>query len=147
MDVAYLSALSALAGSAVGGLATGVTTWIGLRSQAMAGRLTMQLSRRQDLYRDFILAASKTYGDALVSNEPAVQELVALYATIARMRVLCAAETVAHAEQVMVAINDTYFAPNKTARELRDLARDGGIDPLRAFSEAARAELNGMVPL
>jgi hypothetical protein len=37
---------------------------------------------------------------------------------------------------------DTYFAPNKTMRELRDLIKSGtGIDPLKDFSDAAREEL------
>jgi hypothetical protein len=45
------------------------------------------MARRDDLYKEFILAASKAYGEAIVSNEPNVQELVALYAMISRMRV------------------------------------------------------------
>jgi hypothetical protein len=53
MDVAYMSALSALAGSAIGGLTSGVTTWLNQRSLARAGQLAHELSRRQELYRDF----------------------------------------------------------------------------------------------
>jgi hypothetical protein len=142
MDVAYITALSALAGSVVGGLTTGITTWLSLRSQARAGLLTVELHRRQDLFRDFIVAASKTYGDALVNSEPQIHELVGLYAMVSRMRILCSPETVASADQVMRVTIDTYFAPNKTVRELRDLIQTGAaIDPLKDFSEAARQEL------
>jgi hypothetical protein len=35
MDIAYLTALSALAGSVFGGLTTGTTTWLSIRSQAL----------------------------------------------------------------------------------------------------------------
>ncbi len=80
MNVAYLSALSALAGSVVGGLTTGITTWLGLRAQARAGQLAREMSRRDDLYKDFVVAASKAYGEAILSNEPQIQEPVALYA-------------------------------------------------------------------
>ena len=80
MDIAYISALSALAGSVVGGLTSGVTTWLGLRAQARAGQLAHNKSQREDLYRDFIVAASQAYGNAVVSNEPQIQKLVALYA-------------------------------------------------------------------
>ena len=59
MDVAYISGLSALAGSVIGGLTSGVTTWLNQRSLARAGQLAHELSRRQDLYKDFIVAASK----------------------------------------------------------------------------------------
>jgi hypothetical protein len=143
-DAAYLSALSALAGSVVGGLTSGLTTWLSLRNQARTGQLVHEMSRRDDLYRDFIVAASKAYGDAMLSNEPQMQDLVALYAMISRMRVLSQARTVACAQKVVEATVDTYFAPNKTIRELRELMKSGaGIDPLKEFSEAAREELLG----
>jgi len=142
LDVAYITALSALAGSMVGGLTTGITTWMSLRSQARAGLLTTELVRREDLFRDFIGAASRTYGEALVKTEPQIQEIVALWAMISRMRVLCSPKTAATAEKVMFLILDTYFAPIKTARELRDLMKSGeGIDPLKDFSAVAREEL------
>jgi hypothetical protein len=142
MNVAYLSALSAIAGSVVGGLTSGFTTWMSLRSQGRAGQLAREMSRRDDLYKDFIVAASKAYGEALMSNEPQVQELVALYATISRMRVMSLPRTIACAEKVVQTTIDTYFAPNKTIRELNELVKSGaGIDPLKDFSEAAREEL------
>jgi hypothetical protein len=141
-DAAYLSALSALAGSLVGGLTLGFTTWLSVRNQARSGRLAHELSQREDLYKDFIVAASKTYGDAMLTNEPHMQDLVALYSMISRMRVLASAQTVACAQKVVEATVDTYFAPNKTVRELRELVKSGaGIDPLKDFSEAAREEL------
>jgi hypothetical protein len=142
MDVAYISALSALAGSAVGGFTSTATTWLTQRAQARAGQLAHEFARREDLYRDFIMAASKTYGDALVSSEPQLPELVALYAMISRMRVLSTPRTVACADKIMLAIIDTYFSPNHSVRELRDLIKSGaGIDPLKDFSEAAREEV------
>lgn len=145
MDLAYVSALSALAGSVVGGLSTGATTWLSYRAQARAGRLAYDLSRRQDLFRDFIVAASKLYTNALVSSEPKLEELVELYSMISRMRILCSPETVARADKIMVATVDTFFAPNKTLRDLRELIKSGsGIDPLKEFSEAAREELRAL---
>ena len=65
----------------------------------------------------FHLAASKVYGDAVVSNEPQVPELLALYAMISRMRVLSSPRTVGCADKIMLATIETYFAPNKTIRE------------------------------
>ena len=142
MDVAYISALSALAGSAVGGFTSTATTWLTQRAQTRAALLAHEFTRREDLYRDFIIAASKTYGDALVSSEPQLPDLVALYAMISRMRVLSRPRTVACADKIMLTIIDTYFSPNHSVRELRDLIKAGaGIDPLKDFSEAAREEV------
>jgi hypothetical protein len=142
MDVAYISALSALAGSVVGGLTSTGTTWLTQRAQARSGRLAHEMARREDLYRDFITAASKAYGDALVSSEPKLPDLVDLYSMISRMRVMSAPRTIASADKIMLAIIDTYFSPNHSVHELGDLIKAGaGIDPLREFSEAAREDL------
>jgi hypothetical protein len=144
MDVAYVSALSALAGSVVGGLTSGFTTWLSQRAQAKAGQLALNLSRREELFKDFIIAASKAYGEAIVSNEPQLQEIISLYAMISRMRVLCLPPTVACADQIMVTTIGKYFEPNRTIRDLHELMKSGTeMDPLREFSEAAREELGG----
>jgi hypothetical protein len=106
------------------------------------------MSRRDDLYKDFIVAASKAYGDAILSNEPQVQERVALSALISRMRVVSLPRTVACAEKILDATIGTYFAPNQTIRELHELMKSGaGIDPLKDFSEAAREELQAFTSL
>jgi hypothetical protein len=142
MDTAYISAISALAGSVIGGLTTGFTTLISQRSQARAGMIAHDLARREDLVRDFIIAASKTYGDAIINSEPKMPELVDLYAMISRMRVLGMAKTTECADGLMRSIIETYYAPNRTIADLRQLTMTGkGIDPLKDFAEAAREEL------
>lgn len=147
MDVAYLSALAALAGSLVGGLTTGLSTWTSQRAQTRTALLAHNISHREDLFREFITAASKTYGQAIVSNEPQLPDLVSLYGMISRMRILCSARTVASAESVMLTTLDTFFKPNRTIQELHDTMRAAqGIDPLQEFSEAARDELRALAP-
>jgi hypothetical protein len=142
MDLAYVSALSALAGSVIGSVTSTSMTWLTQRAQARSGQLAHEFTRREELYRDFIVAASKTYGDALVSSEPKLPELIALYSLISRMRVLSRPRTVASADKVMLTIIDAYFTPNRSLRELRDLIKGGaGIDPLKDFSEAVREEV------
>ena len=148
MDAAYLSALSALAGSVVGGLTTGIGGWLNQRTQARAGQRAHDILRRQDLYKDFIVAASTAYGKALLSDEPQIEDLVALYAMISRMRVISSARTVECADKVMHKTIATYFAPNKTIREINELVTSGvGIDPLKEFSEVTREELQTLPSL
>ncbi len=148
MDMAYVSALSALAGSMIGGLTSGITGWLNQRSLARAGQLARELMRRQELYAEFIVAASKTYGEALVTNEPKVEELIALYAMISRMRVMSSPNIVARAERALLETTDTYFEPNLTVPELRELIRNGtGVDPLKNFAEAVRQESEQFAPV
>jgi hypothetical protein len=114
MDVAYVSAFAALTGSVVGGLMSGIATWLAQRSQVQAGYRAHQISLREDLFRAFIAAASKAYGQALMSNRPELQELVGMYSLVNTMQVLYFPRTIACAEQVVNATIETYFQPNKT---------------------------------
>jgi len=144
MDTAFVSALSALAGTALGGLTSGLTTMLNTRVQARAEQITHGMARREDLVRDFIIEAAKTYGDAVVSNEPKTQEIVNLYAMVSRMRVLSMPRSAACADRVMRRILDTYFQPNRTLRDLDSEMKDGAsgsIDVLREFGEVAREEM------
>jgi hypothetical protein len=140
MDVAYISALSALGGSIVGGLTSSITTWISQRSQARAVRLDHHRLRLEDLFRDFICAASEAYGDATESNDPKIQDLVVLYGMISRMRVLSTPKTVSCAEKIVNMIVRCYSLPNKPMVDILS-TNNGEIDPLREFAEAAREEL------
>ena len=119
-----------------------LSAWISQSVSARAGLISSHLARRQELFRDFIVSASRVYSEALTSSEPKVPELVELYALLSRMRVLCGPETVAAGEKLMRSISDTYLAPNRTAKDLRDVMTAGdGIDPLKDFSVAARKEI------
>ena len=143
MDIAYISALSALAGSIIGGLTTGFTTWLSHRSQVRASFREHQVTRRQDLFRHFIVSASKSYGNALVSSEPQIVEFVELYALVSQMRVLCSPELVACAETLVQTIGHTYAGPSRSADEFLEIARNPReeMDVIRRFSEVARQEL------
>jgi hypothetical protein len=129
-------------GSVVGALSTGTANWISQRTQEKAKTREHEVARREELFQDFIVAASKTYAEAIVTSEPQLPELVTLYGMVSRMRIFCSPRTVARAEKVMLTTIDTFFHPNKTIREVHEMMLTGkGIDPLQEFSEAARDEL------
>lgn len=145
MNLMSISALAALSGSVVGGLTSGATTWMGLRAQARAAWRAHHVSRQEDLFTEFICEASKTYSQAIQSNEPQVQDLVALYGMISRMRVGCSPRVVACAEKILDITIATYCSPNRTFEDLHALIRSKqGMDPLKEFAEIAREELEGL---
>ena len=144
MDSSYLPAVAALAGSAIGGLTSFASAWLTQHRQDRARRLSQEKARRQKLYKQFIDEASKLYADAIVHDQAEVSALVSIFALVSRMRVLSSSAVVEKAEAVVRMVVDTYFEPNKTFPELRNLLNTHSIDPLRAFSEECRAELQGL---
>src|ERR1700690_1995337 len=134
MEASVISALAALAGTAVGGFTSVAANWLTHRIQIRAQSLQHEKNRRQILYRDFIEEASKCYIDALQHNEADVPGLVGLYAKLNRMRILSSTLVVDNAEKVARKILDTYLEPDRNLFELREMAIGGNIDLLRAFS-------------
>jgi len=144
MNLAFLPAFAAFGGSAFGGLTTFAATWFTQRRKDSARRLSQEKSRRQKLYKQFIEEASKLYADALVHDNSEVSALVNMYALIGRMRILSSDAVIEGAEAVARMIVDTYFAPNKTFPELRQLMTSHTTDPLKEFSLTCRKELSAI---
>ena len=101
MDNAYLSAISALAGSAIGGLATFATTWLTQHAQTRAQRVTQATARQEHLYSEFIDEAAKSITDALTHELDDPAKIVRLYALVGKLRLFASANVVSHAEEVM----------------------------------------------
>jgi hypothetical protein len=144
MDASAITALAALTGAAVGGLTSGLASWLIQKTQARAQWMTQEKLLRQELYKEFIEEASKCYIDALQHDEPDVPALVGLYAKVARMRVLSSQPVLEHAEQIERTILDVYLEPDKTFPELREMAKSGSVNLLRSFSEACRVEFESL---
>jgi len=140
MNPAYISAFAALAGSAIGGLTSLAASWLTQRGQVNAQRLAHDIGRREELYKDFIEEASKSFADAIEHSEMDAAKIVRLYALVSRMRILSSQRVVEQADTVMGVIMERYAAPNKTIREVADDLKARGLDPLRDFSEACRDE-------
>ena len=151
MDTAYLSALAALTGTAVGGLTSFLSSRLAQTAQFKAQLFLHDKGRRQELYRDFVDEASQLYIDALTNNEPNLSKTITIYALVSQMRFISSPKVIEEAEKVARLILETYPKPNKTFSELRDMAHDmaheRSLDPLRRFSESCREELQGVAAL
>jgi len=140
MDASVISALAALGGAAIGALTSGLASWFTQRTQARAQWLAQERILRQELYRQFIDEAAKSYIDALQHDKADIPSLVGVYAKIGRMRILSSPRVVQSAERIGRKIVDTYLEPDKTFNQLHDMVSDGSLDLLNDFSEACRKE-------
>ena len=142
MEAAYISAFAALAGTAIGGLASFATSWVTQQAQTRAQRIAAEKDARAALFGRFLDEAAKLYSDALQNRRDDINGMVSIYALMNRMRLVSSPQVVEAADTVVRIIVDAYLAPNITMEELR--ARiDRHVDPLRDFSEACRHELQG----
>jgi hypothetical protein len=146
MNSSVISALAALIGASIGGLTSVLASWLLHQRQVRVQWVGQEVNRRRELYKEFIEDASKCYVDALQHDTGDIPALVALYATIGRMRILSSPTVIASAEKVRRKILDTYLEPDKSFPELRELVRtnEESVDLLRDFSAACREEFNGL---
>jgi hypothetical protein len=141
MDAAYISALAALAGTAIGGLTSFATSWTTQQAQVRAQRRAAERDARAALFGRFLDEAAKLYSDALQNRRDEATQLIDIYALKSRIRLVSSPQVIDAAEALTRIIADAYLAPNITMQDLRANWIERDVDPLRDFSDACRHEL------
>src|SRR5215470_9411580 len=144
MDSSLVSAGAAVGGAAIVGVMSFLGSWAAKRKEVRAQWLVQDRLRRQNLYSEFIQAASKCFVDALQHEKPNVASLVEMYEKMSRMRVISSPQVFANAEQVLRRIIDALSEPPVTLTndKIREMFETGSADVLRNFSESCRAEFD-----
>ena len=140
MNSAYFPALAALAGSAVGALASFATTWITQHAQERNSIQAQSFARRERLYGEFIDEASSVFADALLHQLTESTRMVRLYAIRSKLRLFAPTAVTKAADEAVKRIIDTYMAPDMMPIDLSrvDMAR---LDFLQSFTEFCRDDL------
>ena len=86
MDSVILSATAALFGSLVGGVSTLGASWLTQRSQLRAQAIVHEAVKRETLYAEFIIEASRCLTEAWSRQAEDSEVLAGLYAAVQRMR-------------------------------------------------------------
>ncbi len=141
MNPAIISALAALAGSSVGALAPVLSNFVMQRSVTQRDLLNRQISQRETLYSDFINEASRVYAKSVTHDLEDMDELVALYALVSRIRLMATDPVVCAAEAFVKQIVTHYGEPNLSVEQMRAAALSAKAEPLDVFSLACRREL------
>ena len=144
MDTATIGALSAVLGSLVGGTATAATTWMSQRALNRSKQVKDEVGRREVLYGEFIGECAKLAVDSLVHSLERPETLLPAYALLNRIRLCASTEVLAEAENVLKRVTEQYFAKNLPMEQIRHLALSKDGDPLEAFGQACRTELESM---
>ena len=143
MNPVLFTALAAIAGSLVGALGSAVGTWITASHQDRRDLLGKQIAQRETLYSDFIGESTRLLIDAMQHNSSDPQKMLPVFALASRIRLSSSERVLQEAEQVIRAIVSTYPKANLTAEQIEAQAGTGD-DPLRAFSDICRIELESL---
>jgi hypothetical protein len=144
MDTSIVPAVAGIVGSLCGGSASVATAWLTQRTRTKRERIRAAVNKREALYGEFINECSNRLMESLERNLDKPQTLLSIYALLNRIR-LCASDAVlTQAVELVRFIMEQYFAPNVSIEEFHERVHNGGIDPLKAFSEACRRELASM---
>ena len=145
MDGGVTSALAAITGAFVGGLASLASTWMGERSRHRRDLLQREIARRETAYSEFIERASKIYVASAThridDDDAEVAGMVSLYAVSSRIRLFASDQVIVEAETVIDRIARQYGDDNLSAEQLRMTAVEKRDDPLKSFSVICRHEL------
>jgi len=145
METAVIGALAAILGSIVGGTASIATAWITQRFQSKREFARSESQKKEALYAEFIAESSKLLIDSLDHNLDRPEALIQVYALINRIRLSSSDAVVKAAEVAVQRIMQRYSMPNLSQEQIRSLASSGtDADPLKAFSEACRAEIKAL---
>jgi hypothetical protein len=145
IDPAFLSATSALVGALIGGgvsLAAAIYTQ---RYQDRLQRVVREITKRELVYADFIMAASALLLKAYVTDgfelKGDEQHLIGL---ANRMRLFAPPNVIDEAERVIRGIVEISLQPSVDLRKLTaaELSRDREHDLVLTFNRVCRADLD-----
>jgi hypothetical protein len=145
IEPAILTAASALMGAFMGGGASLGAALYTERCQRRLQRATREVTKREAVYADFIMNASKSVLKAHLSDEMKLDnEQQALIGIADRMRLFAPATVIEQAERVMRQLIEIYLQPGIDIRNLAaaELAQSRLPDFLLPFSLACRADLD-----
>jgi hypothetical protein len=143
MNDAFISAVAALAGSALGGITPLVSNYLIQRGLTERELLTRELTERQSMYSEFIRFGTSVFVKA-VTLEPqdgSLDDLVALYALVSRIRLHASAPVFKAAEDFAVLVTEKYGNAAICIETLKSAALKSRVDPLSTFSLECRKEL------
>lgn len=141
MDTAYISALSALGGATIGGLASFGSSWLTQRTQLRFSQHEAVKTKREALYAEFVDEAARLYGDALGHQKDDPADLVKIYALLGRIMLVSPRPVVTAAERTVDTIMEAYLGPNRTLHQVLDDVHRGGFNLFAEFGEACRQDL------
>jgi len=141
MDSTLTSVLAALGGSVVGATSPVVSNFVLQRSQTQRELTNREIGQREELYSEFIRHGTSCYAKALSQSLENLDEVVAMYALVNRIRLFASRSVLEAAEAFVKKLVARYGEANMTIEQIKSVALEQHADPLNEFALKCRAEL------
>jgi hypothetical protein len=141
MNLAYLSTISALAGTIIGGVTTFATSWLTHTAQLKSARLAAERARREELYGRFAEELALLYSFALSEEGLSYSKLVTIIGLRGRIILLATPEVIASSERAVKFMIDLHLGPRLTREEVRLKIEDRSLNAITDFARSCREEL------
>ena len=147
INPALMGPLAALLGTLIGGGISFVAAMHTQRCQDRLQRVGNEITKRETVYADFVMAASSLLLNAYTRDDLVLngdeQRLVGL---LNRMRLFAPPKVIVGAERVLQTIVEIALQPSVELRELakKALSQNPEPEPLLAFSSICRADLDSV---
>src|ERR1700691_117215 len=144
MDNTLTSVLAALSGSVIGASTPVLSNFVLQRSVAQRELTNREIAQREELYSEFIRQGTAYYAKALsqsLENIEEIEEIVAMYALVNRIRLFASRSVLDAAEAFVKRLVAKYGEKNMTIEQITSVALEQHADPLNDFALKCRAEL------
>jgi len=141
MDNTLTSVLAALGGSVIGATTPVLSNFVLQRSLTQRELTNREIAQREDLYAEFIRQGTACYAKALSQNLETVDEIVAMYALVNRIRLFASGSVLEAAEAFVKKLVKKYGEQNMSIDEIKSVALEQHADPLNDFALRCRTEL------
>ena len=141
MDSTLTSVLAALSGSVIGASTPVLSNFVLQRSVAQRELTNREIAQREELYSEFIRQGTTCYAKALSQSLENIDEIVAMYALVNRIRLFASDSVLEAAEAFVRKLVKTYGENNMTIDQMKLVALEQHADPLNDFALKCRSEL------
>jgi hypothetical protein len=144
MDNTLTSVLAVLGGSLVGASSPVLSNFVLQRSQTQRELTNREIAQREELYSEFIRQGTSCYAKALSQSLDNLDEIVAMYALVNRIRLFASASVLEAAEAFVKKLIERFGENNMSLDEIKSVALEQHADPLNDFALKCRSELRAV---
>jgi len=141
MDSTLTSVLAALGGSIIGASTPVLSNFVLQRSLTQRELTNREIAQREELYSEFISRGTSCYAKALSQSLENIDEIVAMYALVNRIRLFASGSVLEAAESFVKKLVERYGEQNMSIDQIKSVAMEEHADPLNDFALKCRAEL------